>query len=112
VLLENQRKDETGQILAARRIQARSTGSMRGELAVETKPPGPSCDDGPGGVGFAKFENLAIDQAMTFLPESRPKASEAITSASLFWVEPLPFWLRARSTTLGDVGPLCAGAWL
>lgn len=71
---------------------------MRGELAVETKPPGPSCDDGPGGVGFAKFENLAIDQAMTFLRESKLRASDVITSALPFWVEPLPFWLKARST--------------
>ena len=59
--------------------------------------------------------DLAIDQgdqAMTFLPESRPRASEVITSALPFWVEPLPlpFWLKARSTMLGDVvGLLCRG---
>ena len=51
---------------------------------------------------------------MTFLPESRSRASEVITSALPFWVEvePLPFWLKAMLTTLGDVELLCAGAWV
>ena len=37
-------------------------------------------------------------QAMTFLPERRPRASEVITSPLSFLVEPLPFWLKAKST--------------
>jgi hypothetical protein len=120
MLLENQRKDETGRILAARRFQARSTGSMRRERAIKTKPPGPSCEDRPGGVSCDGSEDLVTDrgdQAMTFLPESSPRASEVITSPLPFSVEPLPlplpFWLSARSTMLGDVvWLLCAGAWL
>ena len=99
MLLENQRKDETGRILAASGFQARSTSSLRGERAVKTKPPGPSRDDGPGGVSFDGSADLAInqgDQAMTFLPESKPTASEVITSALPFWVEPLPSAVLAQ----------------
>src|SRR5207245_10205 len=56
---ENQRKDETGRILAARRFQARPTGSMRGQRVVKVKPPGPSSQEGPGGVSFNGSEDLA-----------------------------------------------------
>ena len=53
-------------------------------------------------------------EARTFLPESRSRASDVMTSALPFWADPVPFpfWLKARSTMLGDVGLLCAGAWV
>src|SRR2546430_2664128 len=100
MLLENQRKDETGRILAARRFQARSTGLILEERAVKTKPPGPSCENGPGGVSFEGFENLAFDQAMPFWPESGPGASDVTPSALPWGAEPLPlpFWLKTGST--------------